>query len=146
MKNKPEVKSEIFLDMVSSLEPFLNWSSNIYIYCKNNTGFVPMKNQVAEENSERLLRDVDTYIMAMTIVLHYANHGNYITRRALAKALSEKWEARDNKIVRDLDKLEHYKLFIHHKPSEVAGDRGARFIEPSDRLICFFNDHWKGNK
>ena len=141
------MKLQLKEEAVNGMNVWVNastlWDRNIYQHCLDN-GYEPEKNPIAEEGKKKLLHDNETLAMMLGTV--YAVHlsGRFMSRRELSIMLDrDNAKARDTKIVRDLEKLKRFGLLIHNAPSQAGGDRGARYIEPTERLINFFNKHWK---
>jgi hypothetical protein len=140
---KLQLKEEAFYGMDVWVKTSTLWGSNIYQHCIDN-GYEPEMNLTAEEGKKKLLHDSET--LAMMLVTVYAGQlsGRKMSRRELSIALDkDNAKAKDTKIVRDLEKLKRFELLIHNEPSLTGGERGARFIEPTERLINFFNQYWK---
>jgi len=140
---KPQLKEEAADGMNIWVNISTLWSSNIYLHCIDD-GYEPEMNSIAEEGKKKLLRDSETMAMMLSIVYAWHVAGRYMSRRELSIMLDkDNAKAKDTKIVRDLEKLKRFGLLIHNAPSQAGGDRGARYIEPTERLINFFNKHWK---
>ena len=140
---KLQLKEEAVYGMNVWINASTLWGGKIYQHCIDN-GYEPEKNPIAEEGKKKLLHDSETLAMMLGAV--YAGHltGRFMSRRELSIMLDkDNAKAKDTKIVRDLEKLKRFELLIHYEPSLADGERGARFIEPTERLINFFNQHWK---
>ena len=143
---KPQLKEEAADGMNVWVNISTLWSSNIYQHCIDD-GYEPEMNSIAEEGKKKLLHDSETLAMMLGTVYAWHEAGRYMSRRELSIMLDkDNAKAKDTKIVRDLEKLKRFGLLIHNEPSQTEGDRGARYIEPTERLINFFNQYWKVEK
>ena len=117
------------------------WGDNIYQHCIDD-GYEASNNPITEKSNTKLLLSSETLAMAVAICFFHHKFGRFMSRRELSKLLDgDNSRAQDAKIVRDLLKLESFGLFIHNPPS---GTLNTRFIEPTQRLINFFDQHCKG--
>jgi len=140
---KSELNEEALGWMLKWFSIHAVWADNIYQHCIDN-GYEPDKNPVTEEKRRKLLLDTDTQAMAMVVCFYENQAGSLITRGRLAKTLDKyNWKARDVNVVRDLEKSDPFALLIHNEPSQENGKRKARYIEPTQRLISFFNKYCK---
>lgn len=141
------MKLELAEEAVFGMNVWVNtstlWSKNIYQHCINE-GYEPEMNSIAEEGKKKLLHDSETLAMMLSTVYVCHLTGRFMSRRELSMLLDkDNAKAKDTKIVRDLEKLKRFGLLVHNAPSQNEGDRGARYIEPTERLINFFNQYWK---
>lgn len=140
---KSELNEEARKWMLAWFSMHAVWGESIYQHCIDD-GYVPDKNTTTREKRKRLLIDSETQAMAMIVCFYYDQTGTLLSRRQLSKTLDKQNpKAKDTKIVRDLEKLESFGLLIHNPPSQERGDRYARYIEPTPRLISFFNKYCK---
>ena len=117
------------------------WGNEIYQHCVDD-GYEASRNTITEKNNKKLLYNSETLAMAIVVCFFSYENGRFMSRRELSIALDENnARAQDAKIVRDLAKLESFGLFIHNPPS---GPLKTRYIEPTQRLISFFDQHCKG--
>lgn len=125
---------------------FSIWDEHIYEHCIQDN-YQAQENTVRENNTIKRLKDSETFFMCMIVCMYYKKTGTYISRRKLSLYMDkENQKAQDEKNKRFLETLEPLGLLIHNSPSNDPKDRGARFIEPTSRLISFFNNHCSGTK
>ncbi len=122
-----------------------NWSK-VLNYVRNDPDFQELKNPNTRRQHERTLKDLDTGVIAILLVMRHYQGRRLYTLGELASAIEGKkntseWKAAQQRIKRILTRVgDHYGLFDYGVVMNPRDGQNCYQIRATERLVRFVED------